>query len=332
MSTNRPELVICQGLQASGKTTWAHAWVAEDRKNRARVNRDDLRQMVDNGKYVEGVTEGRILVARDSAITSLLRRGISVVSDDTNLRMKNVRDLAKLAVHGDYDWRVQDFTDVALEVCLARNYQRNELLVGHPNRQLNQAIVVDTYNRFIKGKKLPLPLPDISQLAQGVVNGIGVRYLPDRRLRGAIIIDIDGTVALRGTRSPFDETRVNEDVPNRPMVDAIEGEIRQGVYPIFLSGRTSGCRKATEDWLETWVVHRLDLDMHQALPVTGKPYTLFMRAEGDRRIDWEIKLEIFDQHIRDHYNVLRVYDDRNQVVEMWRSIGLTCLQVAPGNF
>jgi probable HAF family extracellular repeat protein len=28
----------------------------------------------------------------------------------------------------------------------------------------------------------------------------------------------------------------------------------------------------------------------------------------------------------------RAFDDRNRVVDMWRSLGLTCLQVAPGDF
>ena len=42
--------------------------------------------------------------------------------------------------------------------------------------------------------------------------------------------------------------------------------------------------------------------------------------------------EIFENDIRPYYNIDYVLDDRNQVVEMWRSIGLTCLQVAEGNF
>ena len=33
-----------------------------------------------------------------------------------------------------------------------------------------------------------------------------------------------------------------------------------------------------------------------------------------------------------NYNVKFVLDDRNRVVEMWRSLGLTCLQVADGDF
>jgi hypothetical protein len=61
-------------------------------------------------------------------------------------------------------------------------------------------------------------------------------------------------------------------------------------------------------------------------------FLLYMRKEGDIRKDSIIKKEIFDNHIRDKYYVDFVLDDRNSVVNMWREIGLTCLQVAPGDF
>lgn len=50
------------------------------------------------------------------------------------------------------------------------------------------------------------------------------------------------------------------------------------------------------------------------------------------RKDVVIKRELFDRYIRDNYQVLFVLDDRNQVVDMWRELGLKCLQVAPGDF
>lgn len=61
-------------------------------------------------------------------------------------------------------------------------------------------------------------------------------------------------------------------------------------------------------------------------------YELHMRPAGDRRRDSIVKAELFDRHVRDQYRVLVVLDDRKQVVEMWRSLGLTCLQVAEGDF
>jgi hypothetical protein len=61
-------------------------------------------------------------------------------------------------------------------------------------------------------------------------------------------------------------------------------------------------------------------------------FHLYMRPEGDMRKDAIVKLEIFDNEIRDNYDVQFALDDRNQVVEAYRSIGLTVLQVADGEF
>lgn len=45
-----------------------------------------------------------------------------------------------------------------------------------------------------------------------------------------------------------------------------------------------------------------------------------------------MKLEIFREKIAPQFCVKGVLDDRDQVVAMWRSIGLMCAQVAPGSF
>ena len=57
-----------------------------------------------------------------------------------------------------------------------------------------------------------------------------------------------------------------------------------------------------------------------------------MRKEGDHRRDSIVKKEIYDTLIKDEFDVEFVLDDRQQVVDMWREIGLKCLQVAEGNF
>ena len=57
-----------------------------------------------------------------------------------------------------------------------------------------------------------------------------------------------------------------------------------------------------------------------------------MRKAGDNRVDYVIKYEIFDQHIRNKYNVLGVFDDRSQVINMWRSINIRCYDVAGNDF
>ena len=120
------QLLITRGLPGCGKTTYARAWVAEDREHRARVNRDDLRLMLDDGQFVKGVTEPRILAARDAAVLSLLAKGVDTISDDTNLPQRTARDLARLAKRTGAELTVIDLTDVPLATCLERNAARTD--------------------------------------------------------------------------------------------------------------------------------------------------------------------------------------------------------------
>ena len=65
---------------------------------------------------------------------------------------------------------------------------------------------------------------------------------------------------------------------------------------------------------------------------TNDRWDLFMRPADVYNRDDEIKYQIYHDFIKDEYEVLFVLDDRNQVVDMWRNIGLPCFQVAPGDF
>ena len=86
---------------------------------------------------------------------------------------------------------------------------------------------------------------------------------------------------------------------------------------LIVSGRDEVCRFKTYHWL---------------INNNVSPGYLFMRPEGNTEEDSVIKKRIFDEHIRDNYQVLFVLDDRKKVVNMWRSLGLTTLQVADGDF
>ena len=45
-----PKIILCRGIQGSGKTTWAKSWVLEDPKHRIRFNNDDIRNMLGNAR------------------------------------------------------------------------------------------------------------------------------------------------------------------------------------------------------------------------------------------------------------------------------------------
>lgn len=302
------DLLITRGLPGCGKTTLAREWVAADREHRARVNRDDIRAMLDDGQFVKGVTEPRVLAARDAAILSLLSKGVDAICDDTNLPQRTARDLAKLAKRAGAVLTVIDLTDVPLGTCLERNAARTD---KHP---VPEAAIRDMRARYLAGRAFPLPLPEEpASEADGLA-----RYEPKPGTPKALLVDIDGTTALMCARSPFDETRVHEDRPNLPVIAVIRAMSAAGSAIVFLSGRTDACRTATYEWLLE----------HVRVPFQG----LYMRPSGDMRKDAIVKRELFDRHIRDSYDVACVLDDRDQVVEMWRALGLTCLQVAAGNF
>lgn len=137
----------------------------------------------------------------------------------------------------------------------------------------------------------------------------------DPNLPNAIICDLDGTLALLGRRNPYDAARCEEDTLNEPIRSILLAAPDDKV--LLVSGRQDQYKPQTERWL---AANNIRYD------------ALIMRKTGDMRKDSVIKQEIFENEIRDHYNIRFVLDDRNSVVEMWRSIGLTCLQVAPDNF
>lgn len=147
----------------------------------------------------------------------------------------------------------------------------------------------------------------------------------------AWIIDIDGTLAIKGERHPFDWNRVGEDAPNSPVICVVQALTASTLHSppggyaiVYVSGRMEQCREATRDWLHDHVC-----GSHLTC-ICGSE--LHMRPDDDFRPDDVLKREIYEDRIRDRYEVVGVLDDRDKVVKGWRAMGLTCLQVAEGNF
>lgn len=142
------------------------------------------------------------------------------------------------------------------------------------------------------------------------------------------LVDVDGTVAIReeGGRGPFDWDRVGEDQPHEPVIRVVRALILTGDEVIFVSGRNEVCRRATWHWLTAHVTGHV---------WENRSPQLVMRPDTDRwryAPDDELKRWIYNTAIAPLYDVVGVIDDRTRVVAMWRSLGLTCLQVAEGDF
>lgn len=144
--------------------------------------------------------------------------------------------------------------------------------------------------------------------------------------RKALIIDLDGTLAdIRVRLKHLQGKKKDWKSFNKTLeTDQIHGWCRELINRfasdhdiIIVSGRTDELKQETISWLEKY-----NVTYHH----------LFMRRAHDYRPDNEMKLEIYEQHIKNRFNVVFVIDDRQKVVDMWRGEGLVVLQCAPGNF
>ncbi len=143
--------------------------------------------------------------------------------------------------------------------------------------------------------------------------------------RKALIIDLDGTMSNADHRKHFVENKnwdsfyanLVHDEPNKWCHEITKLFGMKNVFILLVSGRPEKYGPVTLEWLEK---HGINFD------------DLFMRKDGDFRKDSIVKEEIYRAEIEPNFEVLFCIDDRKQVVDMWRSIGLTCLQCAEGNF
>lgn len=134
----------------------------------------------------------------------------------------------------------------------------------------------------------------------------------------AIICDLDGTLCDHSHRKHL--TKADSDEYNsRLHLDHPKDAVREILYrmaphhPIILiTGRSEQYREDTERWL---IKYHICYD------------ELHMRGICDMQSDVDVKRGIFAKIIGDSADVLFVLEDRDCVVDMWRSIGLTCLQV-----
>lgn len=132
------------------------------------------------------------------------------------------------------------------------------------------------------------------------------------------MFDIDGTLALHSGRDPYQWIDADGDRPNQVVVAVLRAFHQTGLTIVYISGRPEDARQLTLAWID------------REVGVAGQ---LFMRPSGDFRKDAEIKLEIYRRDIEPIFEVLAVFDDRDQVVQMWREqAGVTCFQVADGKF
>jgi len=298
------QLIILQGLPASGKSTKAKELINKDSEdNTIRVNRDDLRKMLffmekDDHDSWTSRRENLVKKVEAEIIKVGLKKHRTVIVDDTNLGKKTVKLWEDIAAEANCKCKVISI-DTSVEECIKRDKAREQSVGAMVIRRFNAMKM-----KLLGQKKQPKKIKKIS--------------LPGKKK--IVICDIDGTLAdvshrvhyINGNKknwTKFFDSMVH-DTKRENTAQLLDLTYKD--HPVVLvTGRPETHREQTEKWLE-------DNNINY--------YKLIMRDSNDWRPDYIVKEEI----LKSYFNIddiEMVIDDRKSVISMWRRNGLKVINV-----
>lgn len=288
------KVLAARGLPASGKSYWlTEQFKSQPGPDWYYIERDQIREEIIGGRKWNGKLEGQVVKERNAQLRSALKAGLNVIIDETFLNPKMIQQVQAII----FEHTNSTGKAVSFEIKDFTDVDIS-LCIERDRTRGKKSVGAGAIRESAK-KWLRAPKPEY------------ITSLPQ-----AIICDLDGTLALFDG-NPYDrnwmDDRLNEQVS--VILQTMRHDHR---HVLITSGRIDTSRAETERWLEK---NHVKYDQ------------LFMRPESRRsERDWLFKKDIYEQKIKGKYNVMFVLDDRDQVVDMWRSLGLTCLQVDYGNF
>ena len=144
------KIILCRGIQGSGKTTYSKQWVLEDPEHRVRFNNDDIRNML--GKYWVPSRERIVSALKKEFLYSAMSLGYDIIIDNMNLNPKEVEYFQCLVdswnnpngvlsdvVRAIYEIEFKDFF-IPLQVCIQRDSQREN--------PIGEKVITETYNKY----------------------------------------------------------------------------------------------------------------------------------------------------------------------------------------
>ena len=140
-----PKIILCRGVQGSGKTTWAKQWVLEDPEHRVRFNNDDRNML---GKYWVPSREGLVKDLKDLFLWKAMSYRFIVI-DNMNLNPKELEYYERVLndwnnayapmIGLKYALEFKDFF-IPLQDCIERDSKR-------PN-PIGEEVIRKTYEKY----------------------------------------------------------------------------------------------------------------------------------------------------------------------------------------
>lgn len=298
-------ITVLIGVSGAGKSTFARPLLKD--KNTIRINRDDTRLMLfgaaqSDQLYYERkdirACEDLVSETIDDVMYNALNKGRNIVIDNTNLQKKVIDEIIFKFNHlADIELV---FIDVELTEAQLRVMARNGI-------HTNTTYIVKQHNDYKKLKKSMHGQPSyyLQTAPQIKFNS----SLPD-----TYIVDIDGTVALKGDRDIFDDSKLHLDSEIKEVGNIIRALHKDGFKIVFVSGRQDSCKETTTQWLKDKNLWMTDSE-------------IYMRKAKDQRNDSIVKEEIVIKELVPRFNVIGVLDDRIGVTRNFHKLGMFVLNV-----
>lgn len=169
----------------------------------------------------------------------------------------------------------------------------------------------------------------------------------DTAAGGVLFCDVDGTVAdlthrriasdaaPKAYKWPVFRKNMDKDLPIQPIIDAVKTLKNAGWIVVMMTARSRIDLEVTEEWL---AAHDIVYDAIYIRDdwMRNEDGSIKLSRKGkqmpDSRKDDIVKTELLAQARADGYDPTLVFDDRDQVVVMWRANGIMCVQTAEGDF
>lgn len=293
------KFIITQGIQGSGKSTFARKWVEEDPINRVRWNNDDCRRMC--GSYWIPERESFITTIRNNFIHLAMINKKDIVIDDMNLNSKTIVHYEKVVnehntyCDNKYTIEYKQFFDVSVEECVRRDSFRDN--------PVGEQVICSTYKRYALY---------IRDCQNNKILDKMAKANPDKP--NCVLVDLDGTLNYALYRPWYGKdaaVQMINDKPNIGLVLLLQN-LSKDIKIIIMSGRSEGDEANTSlAWLSNY-----GIKYEQAI----------FRKEGDYRKGEVVKLENYNTYIKDRYNVIAVFEDDDKCIKMYKDLGLNVLK------
>lgn len=302
-------ITVLIGISGSGKSTYTKE-VLED-LNTVRINRDDTRRMLfgveqsDQSYYSRKnlrACEDLVSETLEDVIYNALHKNRNIVLDNTHLQKKYLDEILFKYNHlADIEFK---FFDVELKEAQRRVIERakdGSLNVDYIQKQIKE---YEKLKKVLYGERLFYPQ----------INSV-VKFDPSKP--DTYIVDIDGTVAQKGDRDIFDDSKLHLDTEIAEVGNVIRALWKNHYKIVFVSGRQDSCQETTVQWLKDQNLWMSDSE-------------IYMRKAGDMRNDSIVKEEIVLNELVPRYNVIAVLDDRIGVTRNFHKLGMFVLNVNQG--